>query len=72
MALILIHKIMIATATVFCALFALRCWMVNEPQLCVGFTLATIALAVYFLWFLRTKSAPESGSRLDDTQASSD
>jgi len=68
MALILVHKIMIGTALVFCALFTLRCWLVDEAQLAVGFAVATVSLGVYFRWFLRTKGVEESGTGLDDSQ----
>ena len=69
MALILVHKIMIATALVFCALFALRCWVVEQPNLSAGFALATVGLAFYFRWFLRTKTGPDSRTGLDDSQS---
>ncbi len=69
MALILVHKIMIGTALAFCALFTLRCWMVDQVGLSAGFALATVGLAIYFRWFLQTKAGPDSSPGLDDSQS---
>lgn len=69
MALILVHKIMIASALAFCALFTLRCWMVDQVELSAGFALATVGLVIYFRWFLRAKAGPGSSPGLDDSQS---
>jgi hypothetical protein len=55
-ALIQVHKVMIATALLFCLGFALRGFALGELGLGATFTAATAALAFYFRWFLRTKA----------------
>jgi len=57
MALLKLHKIMIATACLFTAMFAARCLFMDQLLLGVGFALITVGLGVYFRWFLRNKTA---------------
>lgn len=56
MALIRVHKLMISTALVFCALFSIRAVVAGDTLLGVLFTATTVALGVYFRWFLKTKA----------------
>ena len=63
MALIQVHKIMIGSALVFCALFAARCFWLHQGLLGAFFTAATVGLVVYLRWFLQTKArSPEGDS----------
>ena len=55
MALIKLHKIMIATALAFCALFAVRSFVVGAPVIGGTFVLVTVGLGAYFSWFLKNK-----------------
>ena len=66
MALIHIHKIMIGTALAFCTLFAVRCMMLGETALGLTFAGISLALGVYFWWFLAVKSGSLSDSRARD------
>ncbi|MGB0640364.1 MAG: hypothetical protein ACPGTU_13565 [Myxococcota bacterium] len=61
MALIRVHKVMIGTALVFCALFSVRAIVVGDTGLGVMFSTITVGLAVYFRWFLKTKAEALSG-----------
>ena len=61
MALIRVHKVMIGTALVFCALFSVRAIAVGDTMLGVFFSTITVGLAVYFRWFLKTKAESLSG-----------
>ena len=56
MALIHVHKIMIGTALVFCALFSARCLVLGETMLGSIFAVTTIFLGLYFWWFLAVKA----------------
>ena len=56
MALIRVHKLMIGTALVFCALFSTRAVVVGDTLLGVLFSVVTVALGIYFRWFLKTKA----------------
>ena len=69
MALIHVHKIMIGTALVFCALFSARCLVLGETTLGSIFAGTTIFLGLYFWWFLAVKAGLLSDSGLgDDTE----
>ncbi|MAY82326.1 MAG: hypothetical protein CL930_16290 [Deltaproteobacteria bacterium] len=56
MALIRVHKLMIGTALVFCALFSTRAVIAGDTVLGLLFSVITVALGVYFRWFLKTKA----------------
>ena len=56
MALIRVHKVMIGTALLFCALFTIRALVAEESLLGGIFAVITVSLALYFRWFLRTKA----------------
>jgi len=56
MALIQVHKIMIGSALVFCALFAARCFWLHQGLLGAFFAVSTVGLAVYLRWFIQTKA----------------
>jgi hypothetical protein len=68
MPLLQIHKIMIGTAVVFCALFGWRCWALGEVRLGTGATVAAVGLAIYLRWFLRTQRVDDSGGMSDDRE----
>ena len=56
MALIHVHKIMIGTALAFCLLFTVRAASVGDMLLSTSFGAITVALGLYFRWFLRSKA----------------
>jgi hypothetical protein len=52
MALLLLHKIMIGVALIFCALFAVRGFALDDPLVGGVFLALTAGLGTYFRWFL--------------------
>ena len=52
MALLLLHKIMIGLALIFCALFAVRGLALGDPLGGGVFLALTAGLGTYFRWFL--------------------
>lgn len=68
MALLKIHKIMISTALIFCAAFGLRCIALGDQLLGAGSVVLTVLLAVYFRWFLVSKSIAVSGGGADNSE----
>ena len=66
MPLLQVHKIMIGTALVFCALFGWRCMALGEMRLGMGAIVAAVGLAIYLRWFSKTQCAEQSGEMSDD------
>lgn len=66
MALILVHKIMIGTALIFCISFSIRCMMLGETTLGLIFAGTALGLGLYFRWFLAVKSSALSDSGTGD------
>jgi hypothetical protein len=66
MPLLQVHKIMIGTALVFCALFGWRCLALGEVRLGAGAIVAAVGLAIYLRWFVKTQRVDESGGMSDD------
>ena len=66
MALIHVHKIMIGTALVFCALFSARSFWLHQGLMGAFFAASTVGLAAYLRWFLQTK-AHRPGDRSGDS-----
>jgi hypothetical protein len=52
MALVVVHKIMITTALLFCAVFAARGFWVEDPVVGTLFAVFTVGLGIYLRWFL--------------------
>ena len=69
MPLLYVHKIMIGTAVVFCALFGWRCLALGELSLGIGSVVTAGTLAIYLRWFLRGTRRENSGRPADDSQA---
>ena len=56
MALIHLHKVMIGTALLFSAMFAVRAFVVGDALMGSAFAAVTAGLIVYFRWFLHKKA----------------